>query len=133
VPPPVSSELQAQRQRARAAIAAAVGPVDVRRIVWAPNASTGPTRLSPLSLYPYSVVARIARNDASVSHVVTRARLRGGPRAEAGGSLRATPTAAYLQNPFMLHMPDVGGFGQSAFVAQVLVQICIIMIIWHWL
>jgi len=43
-PPPVSSELHADRQRARAAIAAAVGPVDVRRIVWAPIASGGPTR-----------------------------------------------------------------------------------------
>jgi hypothetical protein len=42
-------------------------------------------------------------------------------------------TAAYLQNPFMLQLPDVGGMGQSAFVMHVLVQIIIIMIIWHWL
>jgi hypothetical protein len=33
VPPPVSSELQAQRQSARAAMAAAVGPMDLRRIM----------------------------------------------------------------------------------------------------
>jgi hypothetical protein len=42
VPPPVSLELQAHRQSARAAIAAAVGPLDVRRMVWDPIASTGP-------------------------------------------------------------------------------------------
>jgi len=51
-PPPVSSELHAQRHIARAAIAAAVGPVDVRRIVWAPIASTGPTLLSPAVAVP---------------------------------------------------------------------------------
>ncbi len=46
VPPPVSSELHAQRESARAAIAAAVVPVDVRRIVWAPIASAGPTGMA---------------------------------------------------------------------------------------
>jgi hypothetical protein len=84
VPPPVSSELHAQRESARAAIAAAVGPVDVRRIVWAPIASTGPRCAAPLSLYPCSAVARIATHDIPVSLAVTRARLCGGRRGQAG-------------------------------------------------
>jgi hypothetical protein len=31
----------------------------------------------------------------------------------------------------MLHIPDVGGDGQSALLEHDLVQICVIMISWH--
>jgi hypothetical protein len=38
---------------------------------------------------------------------------------------------AYLQNPLGVHVPVVGGTGQSAFVAHALVQTRTIMTFWH--
>jgi len=68
--PPVSSELHAHRQRARAAIAAAVGPMmDVRRIVWAPIASTGPCAVLTSRLHTCSHVARSPGADVAMSPV----------------------------------------------------------------
>lgn len=102
-PPPVSSELHAQRPMARAAIAAAVGPVEVRRIMWGPNASPGPRTPTPLSLHPSSVAACFARNDVPVSHARDFVVV---------GAWRALDRS-YLQKPFGVHIPVVGGFGQS--------------------
>jgi hypothetical protein len=67
VPPPVSLELHAQRQSARAAIAAAVGPVDVRRMVSTPIASTGPCAVLTSVLHWCSHSARSPSADVAVS------------------------------------------------------------------
>ena len=80
----------------------------------------------PLSLYPYSVVARIAQDDASVSHAVTRARPSRWSERRGGGSPGAPWREAYLQKPFGVQVPVVGGFGQSAAVVHSFVQIIII-------
>jgi hypothetical protein len=44
---------------------------------------------------------------------------------------RAPRVAGYLQYPFVLHVPSVGGSGQSAALVHAFVQMFIIMIFWH--
>ena len=122
-------ELQAHRQSARAAIAAAVGPLDVRRMVWAPIASTGPCGRRPLSLHACSVAATVAENDVAVSHARDFAVVAATRRVDrlAGvypGLLRLL--RAYLQKPRGVQVPVVGGFGQSAADWHNFVQIIII-------
>lgn len=112
-PPPVSLELQPERQSARAASAAIVGPVECRRMTRRPVASTGPCGPAPLSLHGCSVAARNVRNDAAVSHARDFAVVGAPGQVDRG----------YLQKPIGVHVPVVGGFGQSAFVVHSFVQI----------
>ena len=42
-----------------------------------------------------------------------------------------TRDALYLQYPFWLHVPPVGGLGQSAAVVHAFVQMSCCMMFWH--